>query len=236
MRDYNYHSQPLWLPPCVSQDRYYPRSVPADANVSSALSQVSGLPIREVERREIITEIRPHRSTKAKDILLKATAKVLKNHPDIFLALTIEENEDPVGTSCVRLYLTHWVSGVMWQYLVLSGICCLISMQYPTSTAHHPSWKVLVCQHRKLLRPGFLWFPAGLVPFATQFLFGDQEHKPSTGGLRSLDVGQGATIVEPDNVEGFSEALDLLLTDERLHASMGRRAIEITIPRFTGPE
>jgi glycosyltransferase involved in cell wall biosynthesis len=50
-----------------------------------------------------------------------------------------------------------------------------------------------------------------------------------------IAVGQGAIIVQPDDVEGFAQALDLLLSDERMRQVMGRKAYQITIPQFTWP-
>jgi len=48
-----------------------------------------------------------------------------------------------------------------------------------------------------------------------------------------LRQGQGAIIVEADEVDGFAEALTLLLTDDNLREEMGEEAYKITIPYFT---
>jgi glycosyltransferase involved in cell wall biosynthesis len=48
-----------------------------------------------------------------------------------------------------------------------------------------------------------------------------------------LRLGDGAIIAPADDVDAFTRALDILLSDEALRSEMGQRAYEITIPRFT---
>ena len=44
---------------------------------------------------------------------------------------------------------------------------------------------------------------------------------------------EGAIIVQPDDVQGFAYALELLLFDPDLKYRMGKKAYDITIPYFT---
>jgi glycosyltransferase involved in cell wall biosynthesis len=46
-------------------------------------------------------------------------------------------------------------------------------------------------------------------------------------------IGQGAIVVEVDDVEGFAEGLITLLDDEKLRHEMGRTAYHHTVPYFT---
>ena len=46
-------------------------------------------------------------------------------------------------------------------------------------------------------------------------------------------MGLGAIVVEADDVGGFAQALELLLTHEELRYEMGSRARSITVPFFT---
>jgi glycosyltransferase involved in cell wall biosynthesis len=71
-----------------------------------------------------------------------------------------------------------------------------------------------------------------LVPFATQYLF----NEPLINDDKDpYQIGEGAIIVSPDNISGFAEAISRLLTDDQLRRKMGKRAYQITIPRFTWP-
>ncbi|MFW6323251.1 MAG: glycosyltransferase, partial [Guyparkeria sp.] len=49
----------------------------------------------------------------------------------------------------------------------------------------------------------------------------------------NLKVGQGGIVVPSDNVEGFVQALSILLDDPQLLREMGQKALEITVPHFT---
>jgi glycosyltransferase involved in cell wall biosynthesis len=75
-----------------------------------------------------------------------------------------------------------------------------------------------------------------LVPFAREYLLGPAPVTVSTDGEmgeRYLLVGDGATVVPADDVEGFTKALLMLLSDPDRSAEMGRRALDITVPYFT---
>jgi glycosyltransferase involved in cell wall biosynthesis len=71
------------------------------------------------------------------------------------------------------------------------------------------------------------------VPFATEYLLGKSPDEIFLEGSdRPLKVGEGAVVVPADHVEGFADALGMLLSDERRKA-MGKRALELTVPAFT---
>jgi glycosyltransferase involved in cell wall biosynthesis len=76
---------------------------------------------------------------------------------------------------------------------------------------------------------------SNLVPFAREYLLGEtpQEVRGGEDGRDTLLVGEGTIIVQPDDVESFARALEILLEDETLRESMGMKAYELTIPYFT---
>nr|NIV30136.1 glycosyltransferase [Anaerolineae bacterium] len=78
-----------------------------------------------------------------------------------------------------------------------------------------------------------------LVPFATEYLLGEEpEVLPSGSNLEASSVrrGNGAVIVQADDVQGFAYALEMLLLDDGLREEMGRNAYHITVPYFTWPK
>ena len=91
IEDYGYQGKILWLPPCVDQQRYFPRKVKSDDPVWTFLGKQAGLTPEQVQKRKIITEISRTDRTKRKDILIRAFANVLKKFPDTFLIISIDD-------------------------------------------------------------------------------------------------------------------------------------------------
>jgi glycosyltransferase involved in cell wall biosynthesis len=50
---------------------------------------------------------------------------------------------------------------------------------------------------------------------------------------QTVKVGKGAIVVQADDVRGFAYALECLLLDDELSATMGESARRTTIPYFT---
>jgi glycosyltransferase involved in cell wall biosynthesis len=229
-QDYSYQGPTLWLPPCVSTLRYHPHPVPPNAPVWSMLSQASGLPVDEIQQMKIITEISRTDTTKRKDILLRAFAQLRKSHPDTFLVITINNNNHPTGAELMQLMSdlnirqNTAVLGSVWDHLpdiyALSHIYCTPSIMEGFGMSA-----------QEAAATGLPVVSSSLVPFAVQYLYGGAELSVPD----PIAVGQGAVIVQPDDVEGFAQALDLLLSDERMRQVMGRKAYQITIPQFTWP-
>ena len=76
-----------------------------------------------------------------------------------------------------------------------------------------------------------------LVPFVVEYLIDGRSarHVPMEREGRPVEllIGEGGMVVPADFIDGFAEALTILLSDEPLRRDMGRRAHEITIPYFT---
>ncbi len=80
------------------------------------------------------------------------------------------------------------------------------------------------------------WSVAGATPVLMQFNLGNEPQKISFDGEvreRDLLVGEGAIVVPADDVEGFAQALVILLSDDEMRTETGRRARRITVPYFT---
>lgn len=232
--DYGYQDSVLWLPPCVSSSRYHPHKVPDNAEVWKTLSHASGLDVKTVQRMKIITEISRTDTTKRKDVLLKAFARLLKLHPDTLLVITIDQSLKPIGEDLLHLIDTldihHKVAvlGSIWELLpdiyAISHIYCTPSIVegFGMSAQEAAATGVPVVSSSR-------------VPFASNYLYGEPaEIFPDNDSL--ISIGQGAILVQPDQIEGFVQALSLLLSDDQRRQVMGENAYHITIPHFTWPK
>ena len=73
-----------------------------------------------------------------------------------------------------------------------------------------------------------------LVPFVTEYLLGtDVEEVHFEGGHQPLKLGNGAIVVQADDVNGFAHALEMLLSNDDLRKTMGQNAYHVTVPYFT---
>jgi glycosyltransferase involved in cell wall biosynthesis len=73
------------------------------------------------------------------------------------------------------------------------------------------------------------------VPFVEEYLLGETIEELPYGNESSqvARLGSGAVQVPVDDVAGFSHALQLLLSDERLRGTIGENAFNSTVPYFT---
>lgn len=231
-KDYGYSGKILWLPPCIDTDRFYPHRVAEDAPIWEILSKASGESIIHLRKRRIIAEISRTDRTKRKDILIQAFAQVRETHTDTMLAISIDPAQqtqykrlmDLIDEQNLRKHVA--VLGSVWDelpdlYAVASIYCTPSIMEgFGMSAQEAASSAVPVVA-------------STLVPFAVDYLYGDPGMFPGIAEDRHFLVGRGAVLVRPDDVEGFTLALDLLLSDEALRLSMGEFAYDRTIPAFT---
>jgi mannosylfructose-phosphate synthase len=229
--DYDYQVEPIWLPPCVSPSRFYPHQVAENAPIWQILAEGANQPVAVIKNKQIITEVSRTDTTKRKDILIKAFASLQNRHPDTLLAITIDANKEPLGIELMELIQSLGIRdkvavlGSVWDVLpdlyAISQIYCTPSIMegFGMSAQEAAATKVPVIASQ-------------LVPFATQYLF----NEPLINDDKDpYQIGEGAIIVSPDNISGFAEAISRLLTDDQLRRKMGKRAYQITIPRFTWP-
>ena len=228
--DYGYNKALLWLPPCVSTERYYPRCVVQDAPVWQVLSAACDLPPEVIAERRIITEISRTDNTKRKDVLLKAYAQVVDKFPDTLLIVSIEKQKEPLGPELMQLIDSL---GIREHVAVLGSVWDLLPDIYALTDIYCTPSVVegFGMSAQEAAATGVPVVASGRVPFATQYLHGE----PVIFDEHAVSMRGGAIIVQPDDISGFAEALSLLLSDEALRVMMGKKAFEATIPRFTWP-
>jgi glycosyltransferase involved in cell wall biosynthesis len=227
--DYGYTTPPLFLPPCVDTDRYYPREVPDEDEVWGFLSRRCGLPPEEVRGCKIVTEISRTDTTKRKDVLLEAFARAYRRVPDSLLVVSIDDNAAELKRLIRALDLQNHVAvvGSVWDILptlyAVTDIYCTPSVMegFGMSAQEAAATGVpVVASH--------------LVPFASEYLLGtDVEEVQFEEGRQPLKLGKGAIVVPADDVNGFAYALQMLLADDDLRKAMGRNAYHATVPYFT---
>jgi glycosyltransferase involved in cell wall biosynthesis len=232
-QDYDYEGQVLWLPPCISTSRYHPREVFEQDEVWEVLGRATNLSVQGIKGRKIVMEVSRTDSTKRKDVLLKAFAKILAAHPDTLLVVTIDQRQ-PLAADLESLIDSL---NIRDSVLVLGSIWDVLPQIYAIADIYcTPSvMEGFGMSAQEAAATGKPVVASKLVPFATQYLYAAPLEEYPTGENQTISVGRGAIIVEPDRVDAFAEALDRLLGDDQLREGMGKRAYEITIPRFTWP-
>ncbi len=238
--DYGNTRPVLFLPPCVNPDRYHPRRVPETDGVWGFLSQRSGLSPEAVRVSKIVTEISRTDTTKRKDVLIKAFAIAHQRVPDSLLVVSIDENKGELARDLLNLIHTLGlrdhvaVVGSIWDLLptlyAITDVYCTPSVMegFGMSAQEAAATRVpVVASH--------------LVPFATEHLLGKEVtvlsgETDSEADSHPVQRGQGALVVQADDVHGFAHGLEILLTDENLRQEMGENAYHITVPTFTWPD
>jgi glycosyltransferase involved in cell wall biosynthesis len=231
--DYGYGQEPLFLPPCVDTDRYYPRHVSENNPIWGFLVQRSGLSPQDVRGRKIVTEISRTDTTKRKDVLLKAFAQARQHVPNSLLVVSIDEREEELAGKLQRLIhdlgLRSSVAsvGYVWDelpmlYAVTDVYCTPSIMEGFGMSAQEAA------------ATGAAVVASDRVPFVTEYLLGpDPGETPVEGSDQPLKVGEGAVVVSADDVLGFAHALVMLLSDDGKRKAMGEWAYRLTIPYFT---
>jgi len=231
--DYGYTTPEIFLPPCVDAKRYQPRQITDDAPIWGFLSQHSKLTSEEIRARKIITEISRTDTTKRKNILIKAFAQIQANHPDTLLVVTIDRTLDPLGIELMDLIQSLGVEqnvivlGSVWEQLpdiyAITAIYCTPSVMegFGMSPQEAAATRVPTVS-------------SNLVPYVVEYLLGPESTKVKfADDGRYVLEGNGAIVVQADDVEGFAFALDHLLNEDGLREEMGTKAYKATIPYFT---
>lgn len=221
----------LFLPPCVPTDRYHPREIGPDHEIWSFIGERVGKRAQEVQQRRIVTEISRTDTTKRKDVLIKAFARVTAAHPDALLVVSIDDQEEALAAELRGLIEEKGIGGqtavlgYVWDELpalyAITDVYCSPSVMegFGMSVQEAAATKVPVVG-------------SDLIPFVTEYLLGDDVDKVNYDGA-SFRQGEGAIVVPADDVDGFAAALNTLLGDESLRQKMGKNGYDITIPYFT---
>jgi len=231
--DYGYTPTPLFLPPSVNTDRYHPREVSEEDNVWRFLSRQAGLLPEEVRRCEIVTEISRTDTTKRKDVLIKAFARVHQRVPNSLLIVSIDENQEKLAEE-----LKHLIRGLNLQnhIAVVGSVWDLLPTLYAVTDVYcTPSvMEGFGMSAQEAAATGVPVVASHLVPFVTEYLLGsDAKEVHFKEGSPPLKLGRGTIVVQADDVDGFAYALEMLLSNDELRKAMGQNAYHATVPYFT---
>lgn len=234
------HRTDLFLPPCIDPARFQPQDLPAEHSIWRFLAEHSALPADRIRECVLITEVSRTDRTKRKDVLIEAFANVHRRHPETFLALTIDR-----GNSALAAELTGTIHslGLQDHVAVLGYIREWLPPLYAATDIYcTPSvMEGFGMSIQEAAATGTPAVSSDLVPFAVEYLRGPEfetlpiEGREPSGSRGELQIGEGAIIVPANDVSGFTQALERLITDEALRREMGERARSITLPRFTWP-
>lgn len=221
----------IFLPPCVDTDVFYHRDC-HDDKLWNYLAEHSTLSKESLKKHKIITEISRTDTTKRKDVLIKAFAKVLKKHPDTILVLTLDSHNNSIGQDLEKLIQDEGVSDkVIKVGNVLSMLPALYSITDIYCSPSIMEGFGMAVQEAAATKVPVVG--SNLIPFVKEFLQGKASLPVQTEGNGTVQVGEGSIMVEADDIEGFCAAITYLLDNDSLRKSMGNRAFEITIPYFT---
>jgi alpha-1,3-rhamnosyl/mannosyltransferase len=165
---------------------------------------------------------------------LKSFADLHHRRPETFLVVSIDESEDTISRDLRALIASL---GLAPNVAVVGSVPGLLPALYAISSLYcTPS--VLEDFGIAVQEAAACGVPAvasSRVPYAVEYLLTnevDEEESPPLGSA-PLRIGAGAIVVEPDDVAGFTRAMEKLIADETLRKKMGERALRITIPYFT---
>ena len=233
IKDYGHHPK-YFLPPCVDTDRYRPRITGCD-DTWDFLASLSPRAVSELQIRQFVTEISRTDRTKRKDILLRAFARARDQVPGIMLAIALDDRAgEPYETAMALIHELDLGRDVIVLGSVWDQLPCLYAI---TSVYCTPSvMEGFGMSAQEAAATGTPVVSSDLVPFVVEYLLGHEPQKISFDGEvheRDLLVGEGAIVVPADDVEGFAQALVMLLSDDEMRTETGRRARRITVPYFT---
>lgn len=233
IEDYGHHPR-YSLPPCVDTERYRPRVEGCD-QTWSFLARLSARSEGELKKRQIVTEISRTDQTKRKDVLIRAFARVRERIPGITLAIALDDRAGaPYEAAMTLIHDLDLKRDVIVLGSVWDQLPCLYAI---TSVYCTPSvMEGFGMSAQEAAATGKPVVSSDLVPYAVEFLLGEARHEIPIDGVsreRHLLVGEGAIVVPADDVEGFSQALVMLLSDGERRVKMGNRALNITVPYFT---
>lgn len=234
--DYKYDAR-FFLPPCVDEQRYRPRSGDELNSIWSFLAEQTGKSVEELKRRRFVTEISRTDKTKRKDVLVRAFAQVKREIPEAMLLLSCDRNAKVLYDSLVELVEAE---GLKEDVVLLGSIWDILPLLYAVTDVYcTPSvmegFGMSAQEAAATAKPVV---SSDLVPFVMEYLLGDDPKRVGVergGASQELLFGEGGVVVPADFVEGFAHAITTLLKDENLRERMGQRALEITVPYFTWP-
>lgn len=231
--DYGYISPNIFLPPCVDAARYHPREINDADPIWQFLSQRSGLSQEQVRRHKIITEISRTDTTKRKDVLIKAFARTHEAFPNSLLVISIDDR-NKIQAKALRTLIGEM--GLSGKVVAVGSIWDILPTLYAVSDIYcTPSiMEGFGMSAQEAAATSVPVISSDLVPYVCEYLLGSEPEKYIYSKFdQPILVGEGAIVVQADDVNGFAQALMLLLTDDELRSGMGQKAYHATIPYFT---
>lgn len=222
----------IFLPPGVDTERFEPDRARADRKALDLLAGLLPLDTAEIEEAPLVAEISRTVATKRKDVLIKAFAEVRRDVPDALLAVSIDEHAGELHDELVSLIeelgLRDAVAvlGSVWDFVpslyAHSWVYCTPSVMegFGMSIQEAAACRVATVASSR-------------VPFAVEYLLGDDVQTEELDDGSELRVGTGTIVTPPDAIHATAQALIRLLRDRDLRERVAAGAYEITIPAFT---
>lgn len=231
--DYGHRAR-YFLPPCVDEHRYRPRPPEEVGPIWRFLSENSGLDTAKLKERKIVTEISRTDTTKRKDVLIKAFARVHSQMPEALLLVSIDQRAATLYESLLQLIVDE---GVEKDVIVLGSVWDQLPLLYNvTDVFCTPSiMEGFGMSAQEAAATGKPVIASDLVPFVCEYLLGPEptrlswDHDPT----KDLLLGRAGVVVPADFIEGFASAITRILGDDDLRRAMGAEAMRITVPYFT---
>ena len=234
IEDYHFAHTPLFLPPCINPERYHPRELASDHYIWDFIAEHSSLTSTEIRSRIIITEISRTDTTKRKNILIQAFARMHQKYPKTLLVLTIDKIQKALADELLNMIKSFGITdnvvvlGSVWDELpdiyAATDIYCTPSIMegFGMTPQEAAATSVPVIS-------------SDLVPFVVEYLLGTEVIDVPYGDekTKTMQLGSGAIVVKADDILGFTSALEKLVADANLREKMGKNAYQITIPYFT---
>ncbi len=195
------------FPPCIDVRSFRPREQDEMAMEYEYLAGASGVPVETLKQSKIIFETSRMDHTKRKDILLRAFAKIVRQHDDAYLFIGGGPETSPVfqeikelHQSLPELHGKAFLLGFIPDE-PLDALFALASIF--VSASEMEGYGMSVSQ---AAASGTAVIASDLIPFATQW------------------ASEASIIVPAGDVEGFAAAMDRLLNDSQ---ERDRRGIEL---------
>lgn len=204
VEDYGHHPK-YFLPPCVDTERYRPQDNAGCAHTWDFLADLSARPLSELKMRQIVTEISRTDRTKRKDVLIRAFAHARERIPGITLAIALDDRAGaPYDAAMALIHDLDLERDVIVLGSVWDQLPCLYAV---TSVYCTPSvMEGFGMSAQEAAATGKPVVSSDLVPFAVEYLLGDNPHKvPIDGAIHEyhLLVGEGAIVVPADGRRGI---------------------------------